>query len=180
MGIPHSPRTPYAPWTNGPVEVQNKKLLRVFVQNSPEDWVHQVHMYAYAHNSQPLYSIKVSPHEIVFHTRTRIPLLFDLNPNRDTNKTCISQYCSKLPERSHYDKTDLNPFFYRTPSKPLPQWFLAVETSMLQIYSSVYDYTLRKINSQAYIAKLYREKTSSSRNFCTKTQFFTRSFFRQT
>ena len=71
----------------------------------------EVHMYAYAHNSQPLSELNVSPHEIVFHTRPRIPLTFDLNLNRDTSKTCISRYCSQLPEHSHYDKSDLNPFF---------------------------------------------------------------------
>ena len=52
---------------------------------------------------------------------------------------------------------DLNPFFYRTPSKPIPQWFLAVETAMLQIYSTVNENTLRKINSHAYIRKTYHE-----------------------
>ena len=57
MGIRHSPRTPFAPWTNGLVENQNKNLgthLRFFLHNTPEDWSTQVHMYAYAHNSQPL------------------------------------------------------------------------------------------------------------------------------
>ena len=48
-------------------------------------------------------------------------------------------------------------FFYRTLSKPLPQWFLAVETAMLQLYSTVYENTLRKINSHAYITKTYHE-----------------------
>ena len=81
-------------------------------------------------------------------------LTFDLNLTRDTSKTCISRYCSQLPEHSHYDKTDLNPFFYRTLSKPIPQSFLAVETAMLQIYSTVYENTLRKIN---YITKTYHE-----------------------
>ena len=114
-------------------------------------------MYAYAHNSHPLSELNVSPHEIVFHTRPRIPLTFDLNLTRDTSKTCISRYCSQLPEHSHYDKTDLNPFFYRTLSKPIPQWFLAVETAMLQIYSTAYENTLQKINSHAYITKTYHE-----------------------
>ena len=123
----------------------------------PKDWAFQVHMYAYAHNSQPLSELNVSPHEIVFHTRPRIPLTFDLNLNRDTSKTCISRYCSQLPEHSHYDKSDLNPFFYNTLSKPIPQWFLAVETAVLQIYSTVYENTLRKINSHAYITKTYHE-----------------------
>ena len=66
-------------------------------------------------------SLHVSPHENVFHTRPRIPITFDLSLNRDANKTCISQYCFKLPEHSRYDKTYLNPFFYRTLSKPLPK-----------------------------------------------------------
>ena len=152
MAIRHSPRTPYSPWTNGLVEVQNKNLgthIRMFLQNTPKDWAHQVHMYAFAHTSQHLSALNVSPHKLVFHIRPRIPLTFDLNTNRNKNTTRISQYCSQLPEHSHYDKTDLNTFFYKTLSKPVSQWFLAVETAMLQIYSIVLNYTLEKIISQA-------------------------------
>ena len=103
MGVRHPSRTPYVPRTNGLVEVQNKKSgthLRMFLQNTPKDWAHQVHMYAYAHNFQPLSSLIVSLHEIVFwnETKPQIPLTFDLNRNRDTNKSCISQYCSELPK----------------------------------------------------------------------------------
>ena len=68
-------------------------------------------------------------------------------------KHVFSRYCSQLLEQSHYDKSDLNPFFCRTLSKPIPQWFLAVETAMLQIYSTVYENTLRKIDSHTYITK---------------------------
>ena len=114
-------------------------------------------MYAYAHNSQLISELNVSPYEIVFHTRPRIPLTFDLNLNCNNSKTCISQYCSQLPVHSHYDKTDLNPFFYKTLSKPVPQWLLAVKTAMLQIYSTVYYYTLKRLNSHAYLTKTYHE-----------------------
>ena len=134
MGIRHSPRTAHSPWTNGLVEVQNRNFgthLRMFLHDTPKDWAFQVQMYAYAQNSQPLSELNLSPHEIFFHTRPRIPLTFDLNLNRDTSKACISRYCSQLPEHSHYDKSDLNPFFYRTLSNSIPQWFLAVETAML-------------------------------------------------
>ena len=58
----------------------------MFLHDTPKDWAFQVHMYAYAHNSQPLSELNVSPHEIVFHTRPRIPLTFDLNLTRDTSK----------------------------------------------------------------------------------------------
>ena len=52
MGIGHSPKFPYAQWTNGLVENQNKNLgthLRLFLHDTPENWSTQVHMYAYAH-----------------------------------------------------------------------------------------------------------------------------------
>ena len=133
MGSRHFPRTAYFSWTNGLVEVQNRNLgthLRMFLHDTPKDWVFQVHMYAYAHNSQPLSELSISRHEVVFHTRPRIPLTFDLNLNRNTSKTCISRYCSQLPEHSHYDKSCLNPFFNKTLSKSIPHWFLNVETAM--------------------------------------------------
>ena len=156
MGIRHCPRSAYSPWANGLVEVQNRNLgsyLRMFLHDTPEDWAFQVHMYAYAHNSHPLSDLNISPQEIVFHTRPRIPLTFDSNLNRNTPKQCNLKYCSQLPEHSHNDKTDLKPFFYRTLSKPIPHWFLAVETAMLQIYSTVYEYTPKKLNRQLILQK---------------------------
>ena len=80
MGNRNSPRTTYSPWTNGLVEVQNRNLgthLRMFLHDTPKDWAFQDHMYAYAHKSQPLSELNISPHEIVFYTRPRIPLTFD-------------------------------------------------------------------------------------------------------
>ena len=175
MGIKHSPRRPYSPWTNGLVEVQNKNLgtnSRMFLQNIPKDWALQVHMYAFAHNSQPLSALNVSPHDLVFHIRPRIPLTFDSNLNRNKNNTCLFQYCSQFPEHSPYDKTDLNPFFNKTFSKPIPQWFLTVATAMLQIYSIVHNYNLKKIHSQAYITKTYHEgKPLSLGTFVSKRNF---------
>ena len=175
MGIRHSSRTAYFPWTNDLVEVQNRNLgthLRMFHHDTPKDWAFQVHMYACAHNSQPLSELNVSPHEILFHAQPRIHITFDLNLNRNTSKTCISKYCSQLPEHSHYDKTVLNSFFYRTFSKPIPLWFLAVETAMLQIYSTIYENTLKKIHSHAYITKTYHEvKPLPIGTFCCHGHF---------
>ena len=80
-------------------------------------------MSAHAQNSQPLSELIVSPHKYVFHTRPRILHIFDLNLHRDTTKTCISKYCSLLPEPTHCDKTDLSPFFYKTLAKPFHNSF---------------------------------------------------------
>ena len=54
MGIRHSPRTAYSPWTNGLVKVQKRNLgthLGMFLHDTPKVWAFQVHMYAYAQNS---------------------------------------------------------------------------------------------------------------------------------
>ena len=44
FNISHSQRTPFSPWTNGLVKVQNRNLgthLRLFLQNLPTDWSFQ-------------------------------------------------------------------------------------------------------------------------------------------
>ena len=158
MGIRHSPRTPYAPWTIGSVENQNKNIgthLRLFLHNTPENWSTEVHMYAYAHNSQPLSELNLLAYEIVFHTIPRIPTSFELNLQRDTYRNCTSQFCQNLPLHTHYDKSNLNPFFHKILSKPIPQWILARETAMIQTYHTVYKNTKRKNNSFAYFNKTY-------------------------
>ena len=174
MGIRHSPRTPYAPWTNGLVENQNKNLgthLRLFLHNTPENWSTQVHMYAFAHNSQPLSELNQSPYEIVFHTIPRIPINFELNLQRETYRNCTSQYCQDLPLHTHYEKSNLN-FFHKILSKPIPQWILATETAMIQIYHTVYENTKRKISSFAYFNKTYNNpRTLDIGTFVLKTNF---------
>ena len=144
--------------TNGLVENQNKNLgthLRLFLHSTPENWSTQVHMYAYAHNSQPFSELNLSPHEIVFHTIPRIPTNFELNLQRDTYRNCTSQYCQDLPLHTHYYKSNLNPFFNKISPKPIPQWSSATETVMIQIYHTVYENTKRKINSFAYFNEIY-------------------------
>ena len=74
MGPRHSRKIFYSPWTNGLVEVRKYlgTTVRKFLQSTPKDWAHQVLMYAFAHNSQPVSALKVSPHELVFHIRPRV------------------------------------------------------------------------------------------------------------
>ena len=112
-------------------------------------------MYAYAHISQPLSELNLSAYEIVFHTIPRIPINFELNLQRDSYRNCTSQHCQDLPLHTDYDKSNLNPFFHKILSKPIPQWILATETAMIQIYHTVYENTRRKIDSFAYLNKTY-------------------------
>ena len=57
FNIIQSPRTPYSPWTNGLVEVQNCHFgthFCLFLQNPPTNWSFHTQMYAYAHNTSSL------------------------------------------------------------------------------------------------------------------------------
>ena len=104
-------------------------------------------MYAYAHNTTPLSTSKLSPYKIVFHTHPRIPISFDLNLTRDSDQKCTSSYCSTLPAHSHYQSTDLNSFFSTLLSKPISIWLLAVESAMLEVYSTIHKHLNHKLTS---------------------------------
>ena len=172
--INHSPRTPYSPWTNGLVEVQNRNLgthLRIFLQNPPTNWLFQTQMYAYAHNTTPLSQLKLSPYQIVFHTHPRIPLTFSLNLPRDTRKNCIATYCESLATHSHYSTQDLNPFFHSLLDKPISSWLLAAETAMLEIYSTVHRHINHKLNSQSSTLETTHLKQLPLNTFVIHTNF---------
>ena len=65
--IRQPPRSSVAPGTNGIVEVQIKNLgnhLRMFLQDTPENWSIQVHFFVCAHNSQPLSLLEASAYEV--------------------------------------------------------------------------------------------------------------------
>ena len=108
------------------------------------------------HIIKPLSELNHSPYEIVFHTIPRIPINFELNLQRDTYTNCTSQFCQNLPLHTHYDKSNLNPFFHKILSKPIPQWILATEAAMIQNYHTVYENTKRKYISFAYFNKTYK------------------------
>ena len=172
--INHSPRTPYSPWTNGLVEVQNRNLgthLRIFLQSPPTNWSFRTQMYAYAHNTTPLSQLKLSPYQIVFHTHPRIPLTFSLNLPRDTQKNCIATYCESLSPHSHYSIQDLNPFFHSLLDKPISSWLLAAETAMLEIYSTVHRHINHKLNSQSSTFETTHLKQLPLNTFVIHTNF---------
>ena len=67
MGVRHYTRTAYSDirhtWTYGLVETRNRYFsthLRMILHDTPNDWAFQVHMYAYAHNPQPLSDVSLS------------------------------------------------------------------------------------------------------------------------
>ena len=108
-------------------------------------------MYSDAHNTNPFSDLKLSPYQIVFHSHSNIPLIFDLNLTRDSQQNCTSSYCSHLNKHSHYNLEDTNLFLVPRASEPISKWFLNMETTMLQIYSKVHRHINRKLASSTSI-----------------------------
>ena len=115
-GIKHIPRTSHSPWTYGLVESQNKHLgrfIRSYLNPDTHDnWSLQANTYMYAHNSQPLTTLDISPLELLTHFKPRSGLTLDLNLARDIHRKCLAteDIFSNLPEHAHYSTHDLNPF----------------------------------------------------------------------
>ena len=74
----------------------------------------------------------------------------------------------QLPEHFHYDKTDLNPFFYRPLSKPITHWFLAVENAVTNL-----SYSRRKHSQKTLpIGTLLLKRNFSHVHFSDKLKLF--------
>ena len=128
-------------------------------------------MYAHTHNTTPISNLKLSPYQIVFHTHPRIPLSFDLNLPRNSQQTCNSPYCSTLPTHSHYQFTDLNPFFSTLISKPISVWLLAVESAMLKLYSTVYKHLHYRLTSSTSTFEITHQKQLPLNTFVIRKNF---------
>ena len=92
-----SAKNSLAPCTNGLVEVRHKYFgigRRVFSHATPGDWCIQVHLFAYAHNTQLLSPLHVLPYAIISQTSPRISLNFQLNLSRKRFFKSGTNYCS--------------------------------------------------------------------------------------
>ena len=180
MGIRHSPRTAYFPWTNGLVEVQNRNLgthLRMFLRDTPKDWAFQVHLYAYAHNSQPLSELIVSPHEIVCHTRPRIPLTFDLNLNRDTSKTFISAIALNF-QNTHIMTNQIPIHFLQNTFKTHSTMVSRCRNCYgAIIFNSICKHLTKNQFTRIHNKNIPRRKTTPTWHLCFETNIYSRTFF---
>ena len=144
--IRHSPKTEHAPWTNRLIEVQKKPgtRLRNFLLDTPENWSLQALFFAYADSVQSLSLLHFSPYEVIFRMQTRIPLKFEINLSRNSFRECTAHFCSELPPFSHYQLFDSNSLFHSIMLELICTSFLSSETAMLQIFSKLYHYTMKK------------------------------------
>ena len=69
FGMTHAPRMKWLPWSNGKVEIQNKRLSRFFrfyLSEAGNKWAKLACQFAVAHNTSVNSSTGTTPYEVVF------------------------------------------------------------------------------------------------------------------
>ena len=80
--VQFKPPTPYAPWSNGPVERSNRQLntfLRTVLDTQYDIWSQKVKVFPFAFNSQVRTNMNLSPYELVFGQKPKKPIMFNLS-----------------------------------------------------------------------------------------------------
>ena len=118
-------------------------------------------MNAFAHNTTPLYQLKLSPYQIDFHTHPRITLPF--SPNLT--------FCTYLPPYTHSSDQNFNPCHHSLITKPISPWLLSAEHVMLEIYPTVHRHITNKINSQNSTFEITHLKQLPGYSLVIRTNF---------
>ena len=82
-------RTPYSPWSNGLAENSNIQLNTILCAVSPYDtWSQKVKTFPFAYNSQVRTNMNLSPYDLVFGTKPKKPIMFNLSSTKDSFGFC--------------------------------------------------------------------------------------------
>ena len=159
LGITLRPRTTYAPWTNGKVEVQNKHLtqyFRHFINDAGSDWSELTDKFAFAHNTAVNSSTGYTPYEIVFGIKPQIPISLKLGLFRDNDKRCISEYCTGLSPHVHSEETVKNEKIDKLLQNRISSEILKRENLFKTIYSNTYKHCRRVTNQAHYFRNQHK------------------------
>ena len=135
------PRTPYAPWSNRPVENSNRQLntfLRTVLDSQHDTWSHKVKVFSFAFNSQVRTNMNLLPYELVFGQKPKKPIIFNLISTTDSFGNCKHTEpspCISLPNQTHTDHLSHHPKIKKLPKGTFAHWFLNRE----KIHSEVHN-----------------------------------------
>ena len=142
FGITLRPRTAYSPWTKGKVETQNQNIARYwrnFLNDAGNNWSSLAPISAFAHNTSVNYTTGNTPDEIVFGTKSQIPMSLKLGLYRNKHKLCCSKFCQNLPSHSQSENSLKNEMLDNLLQPHFSQDLLERERTFKQIFSSTFE-----------------------------------------
>ena len=142
LGITLRPQTAYSPWTNGKNETPNQHIARYcrhFLNDAGNNWSSLAHKFAFAHNTSVNYTTGKTPYEIVFGTKSQIPMSLKLGRNRSKHKLCCSDFWKDLPSHSHTEINLKNQLLDNLLRPQLSHTPLERERDFKRIYSATFE-----------------------------------------
>ena len=141
--IRHKPRTTHAPWTNGLVEGTNRYLgeyLRTTCENGHADWNERAKAFALAYNITTRSKMDLSPYELVFMEKPRIPATFYLNLDRNRFDDCITDWCAYLLKHSRYLNHFHHPKLKQLQKGTFTEWYLSRERMHADVFKQLAEH----------------------------------------
>ena len=126
--VQFKPRTLYAPWSNGLVEISYSQLntfLRTVLDTQNDTWSQKRKMFPFAFTSQVRTNINLSPYEIVLGQKTKRLILFNLPFTTDGFRNCKPSFislCDSLPKHTHTDHLDHQPQIKKLQTGTFAHW----------------------------------------------------------
>ena len=121
----------YVPWANGLVENMNKILgtyLRQFTTKTKKNWAKSVSQFTYAYNTSVLTENGLTPYEITFGTKPKVPVTLKLGTLSDQHAQCLQDDCPITAKHTHYSTTP----------KPATESLLDRQNRFSKIYARIY------------------------------------------
>ena len=144
--VQFQPQTPYAPWSNGLVENNNRHLnksLCIVLDSQYDTWSQKVKVFPFEFNSQVRTKMNLSPYELVFGHKPKKLITFNLSSTTDSFGNCKpSEHspCNSFPKHTHTDHLGHRPQNKKFQKGTVAHWFLNRDKIHSEVYNEVHNY----------------------------------------
>lgn len=139
LEIEHAHSTPYHPQTIGSLERNHRNLnefLRIYVNDSMDDWVDYVKFYEFCYNTTPCVATGYTPFELVFGKRVKLP--FEIFENGVEPIYNVDNYCNELKYKLQLSHERANNLLNKTKLKRKQEFDSNIKINDLKIGDMVY------------------------------------------
>ena len=142
--VQFKPRTPYAPWSNGLLEISNRHLttfFRTVLDSQYDTRSHKVKVFPLAFNSKERTNMNFSPYELIFGQKPKKTIMFNLSSTTNSLGNCKPTEklpCNSLPNHTHTDHLGLHPQIKKLQKGTVAHCFLNREKIHWEVYNQLH------------------------------------------
>ena len=152
---------PYAPWSNGVVEISKRQLnafLRTVLDSQYDTWSHKVKIFPFAVNSKVRTNMNLSLYELVFGQKPKKPIIFNLSSTTDSLGNCKlteNSPCNLLPNYKNTEHLGHHPKIKKLQKGTFVHWVLNREKIQSEVYNGVHNYLYKNKHLGTFINRRF-------------------------